>query len=236
MQRDKNFFSNPGLFVLLFILFFLHGITQTMQQFNMYNDVEITIDIPGNYLATRKTIIILYALRNGNTTEQTMGKKINSGDDWHYDIQDIKAQTAFIRNEMEKENFVVAYPENNFKSWPAWKTKHINYISEVQHSVDTIQNLFSSKQKVIYLNGHSGGGRFIFSYFDDIKEIPQNVERISFLDRDYGYDATYLTKLKTWLQQNKNAVLNVFAYNDSVALLNGKDLFQTQEERGIAAT
>jgi hypothetical protein len=120
------------------------------------------------------------------------------------------------------ENIVVAYLENNFKSWPAWKTKHENYIAEVQHIVDTVQSLFSSKQKAIYLNGHSGGGRFIFSFLDGVKEIPRNVERISFLDSDYGYDATYLTKIKTWLQQNKKVVLNVFAYNDSVALLNGK--------------
>ncbi|MEO5781970.1 MAG: hypothetical protein ABIQ07_01785, partial [Ginsengibacter sp.] len=37
-----------------------------------------------------------------------------------------------------------------------------------------------------------------------------------------GYEASYLPKLKAWLQKNKSAFLNVFAYNDSIALLNGK--------------
>jgi len=36
-------------------------------------------------------VIILYALPNGNTTEHTMGKKKVEGDDWHFDIQHIKA-------------------------------------------------------------------------------------------------------------------------------------------------
>ena len=124
--------------------------------------------------------------------------------------------------ELKKQNIIVAYLENNFKSWPLWKTKRPNYIPEVQHIADTIFQLFSAKEKVLYLNGHSGGGRFIFSYMDGLKKIPSYVQRISFLDSDYGYEAAYLPILKTWLQSNKAAMLNVFAYNDSVALLNGK--------------
>ena len=107
-------------------------------KFIMYQDVKITIDIPSNYSSLKKTIIVLYALPNGNTTEQTMGKKIKEGEDWHFDIQHIKTQTTFVRNELKKENIIVAYPGNNYKSWPAWKTKHANYISEVQHITDTI--------------------------------------------------------------------------------------------------
>ena len=209
----------PAVLFLIFIS--MVSVAQNTRQFNMYDDVRITIDIPQNYSAKQKTIIILYALPNGSTTEQTMGKKIKQGEDWHFDIQHIKAQTIFIRNEL-KENIVVAYLENNYKSWPSWKTKHANYIAEVQHIADTISGLFSSKQKVICLNGHSGGGRFIFTYLDGVKEIPSYVERISFLDSDYGYDAGYLPKLTTWLKNNKKAYLNVFAYNDSVALLDGK--------------
>ncbi len=191
-------------------------------KFIMYQDVKITIDIPANYSSLKKTIIVIYALPNGNTTEQTMGKKIKEGEDWHFDIQHIKAQTTFVRNELIKENIIVAYLENDYKSWPAWKTKHANYIAEVQHITDTIFSLFSSKKKVLYLNGHSGGGRLIFSYMDGVKEIPSYVERISFLDSDYGYEISYLPILKLWLQKNKSACLNIFAYNDSVALLNGK--------------
>src|ERR1035437_7706484 len=192
MQKTNKFLSRKILMILFFIFISSVDIAQTIQQFSIYDDVKITIDVPKNYSSLKKTIIILYALPNGNTTEQTMGKKIKEGEDWHFDIQHIKAQTNFIRNELNKQNIVVAYLENNYRSWPSWKEKHLNYISEVQRIVDTVYNLFSAKEKVIYLNGHSGGGESI--YFD---------------------------KLNTWLQ-NKTAILNVFAYNDSVALLNGK--------------
>lgn len=209
--------------ILYFLFITSKSIAQSnMRQFSMYDDVKITIDVPKNYSAEQKSIIILYVLPNGNTTEQTMGKKIKKGDDWHFDIQHIKAQTNFIRKELKKQNIVVVYLENNYLSWPSWKTKHANYIAEVQHITDTIFSLFSAKEKEIYLNGHSGGGRFIFSYLDGVNKIPAYVKRISFLDSDYGYEAAYLPKIKTWLQHNKTAYLTVFAYNDSVALLNGK--------------
>jgi hypothetical protein len=185
----------------------------------MYNDVKITLDIP-QYKA-KKTILILYALPNGNTTEQTIGKKLLPNDDWHFDIQHIKAQTKFLREKV-KENIVVAYLENNYKSWPLWKQKHADHKKEIQHIVDTVYTLIPAKKKTIYLNGHSGGGSFIFGYLDGIRKIPPFIERISFLDSDYGYDSTYAPKFISWLKENKNATLAVFAYNDSVALYNGK--------------
>ena len=209
------------LFLAFFSSYNCHSQQNGPLQFRMYDDVRITIDIPAGYSPSKKTIIILFALPNGNTTEQTMGKKMQEGDDWHFDIQHIKAQTAFIRNELPEQNFVVAYLENTFKSWPTWKTKHVNYISETQHIVDTIYSLFSARQKVIYLSGHSGGGRFVFNYLDGVNSIPAKVERITFLDSDYGYDSSYLEKIQVWLKKKDN-VLNIFAYNDSVALYNGK--------------
>ena len=210
------------ILLLCFTSVSFNCIGQVVQQFMMYDDVRITTDVPVNYSAAKKTIIILYALPNGNTTEQTMGKKMREGDDWHFDIQHIRAQTKFIRTEVKKQNIVVVYLENKFKSWPLWKARHAGYVAEVQHIADTIFGLFEAKDKSIYLNGHSGGGRFIFSYIDGVKEIPYYIERISFLDSDYGYETAYLPKLKGWLQNNKTAHLNVFAYNDSIALLNGK--------------
>ncbi|MCK7541677.1 MAG: hypothetical protein MZV63_67720 [Marinilabiliales bacterium] len=44
-----------------------------------------------------RVLLILYALPNGNTIEQTFGKKLHAGDDWHFDIQHIGAQTRFLR-------------------------------------------------------------------------------------------------------------------------------------------
>ncbi|NTS39865.1 hypothetical protein HRG84_03025 [Flavisolibacter sp. BT320] len=150
-----------------------------------------------------------------------MGKIMAEGEDWHFELQHIKAQTTFLRQELPDKNIVVVYLENSYKSWPQWKTKHPAFLEETQHIVDTIFFLFKGK-KSLYLNGHSGGGRFIFNYLDGVKTIPSHVKNISFLDSNYGYDSTYLQKFTQWLKQNKDVHLNVFAYNDSVALLDGK--------------
>ena len=207
--------------LILTFLFIAHNICcqPKIDSFRMYGDVKITMDQP--QYGNKKTILVLFALPNGNTTEQTMGKKITANDDWHFDIQHIRAQTAFLRNKMN-ENIVVAYLENNFKSWPLWKQKHPFFKDEIQHIVDTLFLLVPAKNKRIHLNGHSGGGSFIFGYLDGTNKIPQSVERITFLDSDYGYDSSYSGKLLAWLLNDSNATLNVFAYNDSVALYNGK--------------
>lgn len=187
----------------------------------MFNDVKITLDIPK--YKYNKSVLIFYALPNGNTTAQTMGKKLQAGDDWHYDIQHIKAQTDFLRERL-KQNIVIAYLENDYKSWPLWKQKHSNYRKEIQIIVDSVFNLIPSKNKTVYLNGHSGGGSFILGYLDGLAKIPSVIERITFLDSDYGYDSSYSSKFISWLAENNKATLTVFAYNDSVALYDGKPI------------
>ncbi|HEY6062094.1 MAG TPA: hypothetical protein VIV35_00695, partial [Chitinophagaceae bacterium] len=113
---------------------------------------------------------------------------------------------------------------NNYKSWPAWKQKHPEFKIEIPRLIDSLAGSVKANRKVIYLNGHSGGGSFIFGYLAGVSSIPSSVKRISFLDSDYGYDSSYYPKFKSWLQHTKGAALNVFAYNDSVALYNGKPL------------
>ena len=213
------------LLSLFGILIFITAIPQQKDDrasFMMGEDVRISFDQPGNFSKNKKIILILYALPNGNTIEQTMGKKMQTGDDWHFDIQHIRAQTNFIRQQLAAKNIVVAYLENNLKSWPAWKQKHTDHLSIIQHIVDTLYHLIESKQKIVYLNGHSGGGSFIFGYLAGVNKIPSYIKRISFLDSDYGYDSSYYPKLKGWVLGVKNSHLTVFAYNDSVALYNGK--------------
>jgi hypothetical protein len=195
------------------------GAQSLIDSFRMYEDVKITLDVPSYQYA--KTTLILFALPNGNSTAQTMGKKLAPGDDWHFDIQHIKAQTSFLREKLN-QNIVVAYLENNYKSWPSWKQKHPDFKAEIQHIVDTLYSSIPSRKKAIYLSGHSGGGSFVFGYLAGVETIPAAVQRITFLDSDYGYDSSYYAKIRTWLKKNKASTLTVFAYNDSVALLNGK--------------
>lgn len=204
----------------IFLLLFHSASAQTISSYKVFNDVTLTIDEPTGK-KNRKTIIIFYALPNGNTTAQTMGKKMEEGDDRHYDIQHTKAQTAFIRKQVPKQNIVVVYLENDFKSWPLWKQKHPEYKTEIQRIIDTVYSTLPYKNKIVHLNGHSGGGSFIFGYFDGVSSIPGFIKRISFIDSNYGYDSSYYLKFKNWLSKKGNH-LTVFAYNDSVALYNGK--------------
>ncbi|MCU0461859.1 MAG: hypothetical protein MUF36_07590 [Bacteroidales bacterium] len=168
-------------------------------------------------------LLIFFALPNGNTIEQTYGKKLNAGDDWHFDIQHIAAQTRSLRKKLKDQTVVVAYLENSFKSWPAWTAKTPEAISRTKKIVDDITGIFTQWNPRIALNGHSGGGRFIFSYINSMEAIPKNVERIAFLDSSYGYEDTlHGAKIVRWLKSGKNKFLCTLAYNDSVVVYNGR--------------
>ena len=150
-----------------------------------------------------------------------MGKKMEPGDDWHNDIQHIRAQTEFIRAKMKGKNFTVVYLENKQKSWPAWKQQHLDFKQKILYLIDTLSYVLGGYERTVYLNGHSGGGSLIFGYLAGVESIPSYIKRISFIDSDYGYDSSYYPKISQWLK-GKDHVLTVFAYNDSVALYNGK--------------
>ena len=209
-------------FLLLLQTLTVAGSTDTLVLFRFRKDVLITIDKPV-MLTGRSTQLIVFALPNGNTTAQTMGKQMEPGDDWHYDIQHIKAQTAFIR-ENTRDNVIVAYLENDKKSWPLWKRSTTDYPAQITAILDTIVQVLALKKYSFHLNGHSGGGSFIFGYLDTVKEIPDKVQRISFIDSNYGYDSSYTDKLRHWLLRSQKNHLTVFAYNDSVALYNDKPI------------
>ncbi len=218
---NKRIFFSVTLF---FIVPSLFANKDSVYSFRFRNDVIITIDYPQNFSANKKTEIILFALPNGNTTAQTMGKQMLAGDDWHYDIQHIAAQTKFVRNKTVNENIIVVYLENNLKSWPQWKKVHENYLAIIPSIVDTIIEIASVKKFSLHLNGHSGGGSFVFGYLQSQNKIPSFIDRISFLDSDYGYDSSFTKKIADWLKAKHNNHLTVFAYNDSVVIYNGKPL------------
>jgi hypothetical protein len=192
--------------------------------FNYEPGVRILINAPTADIFDRNkpTEIVLFALPNENTIEQTVGKQLNPGDDWHYDIQHIGAQTRFLRNQSGGTNLVVVYLETSQKSWPFWKSKHPEYPTLINSIVDYLTELFSEYNPCVVLTGHSGGGGFIFGFLDSVDEIPSNINRISFLDSNYGYDDTYGPQLLNWINDSDEHFLSVIAYNDSAALYNGK--------------
>lgn len=172
-----------------------------------------------------RVLIVFYALPNGNSIEQTFGKIMNEGDDWHYDIQHIGAQTRFLRKIITDRTIVMAYLENSLQSWPAWTAANADYRSLVKDIVDNIRSVFAKWSPELALNGHSGGGRFIFDYIDAVGTIPDDVVRIAFLDSDYGYeDAIYGPRLVRWFNSGRDKYLCILAYNDSVVTYNDKPL------------
>ncbi len=219
--------------VILLGAFFQHLSAQeeTGHRLRIANPVNQTlteIDLPmalKDWDLTKKTTLIFYALPNGNSIEWTRGRKTGPDDDWHYDIQHIAAQTAYLRQVIHDQHIVVAYMANNLKSWPAWKKQQPNGPAEIKRIVDSITGMFERFRPNVILNSHSGGGSFIFGYLDAVTAIPDQIKRISFIDSNYGYeDSLHGNKLIQWLSSSSKHYLNVLAYNDSVVVYNGKPL------------
>lgn len=210
--------------------FSLNGLNeQRMIIENAFPDVTIVVNAPSpiKFDKDKKTALVLYALPNGNTTDWTAGKLMENGDDWHYDIQHVGAQMRFVRDVCPEYNWVVAYLQSYEKSsWTTWSKNHPDDGKIViQQVVDSLRSLFAPYHPVVMLNGHSGGGRFIFDYITGVDKIPDDIERIAFLDSSYGYeDLLHYDKLKNWLKDSDDRYLDVIAYNDSTVIYNGKPL------------
>ena len=189
-------------------------------------DTRVLINAPlHGFGKNNRVLLVFFALPNGNSIEYVFDKNPKSGDNWHFNGQHIGAQTRFLRKVLKNQTVVVAYLETRQKSWPAWKAVTPDYRIKVKDLVDRIKSMFSKWNPEIVLNGHSGGGRFVFSYLDAVDKIPDDVVRIGFLDSNYGYDDTdYGQKLTDWLKSGKKKFLCTLAYNDSVVIYNGKPL------------
>lgn len=189
----------------------------------------------------KPTRVVLYALPNGNSTEWTIGKLPSAGDDWHFHIQHIGAQTRFIRSADTSVNHVTVYLEAPKKSWGAWRKVHNTSEmaaasgakatddavaasdAKIKELVEYILGLFAGYNPYIELNSHSGGGNFIFGFMDACEQIPSYIKGISFLDSNYNWDdVRYGSKLASWLAASAQNRLFVACYDDANALLDGK--------------
>src|SRR5258706_12139998 len=131
---------------------------EVSREFRPEPDVRVTIVIPESFDRRLPTELILYALPNGNTTEWTIGKARVAGEDWHFDIQHIGAQTRALRATMTDRNIVVAYLETDQKSWPAWRAAHVGNGPQILRIVEEIKKAVpKSKTLELCLTGHSGG-------------------------------------------------------------------------------
>lgn len=190
---------------------------------------RVIIDVPNNIDTKKNTLIIFYALPNGNSIEWTMGKKLSDGDDWHFNIQHIKAQTVFVRNADTSKNYIVVYLESSTKAWTTHAAKYQNSYELYPHLVDSVCKIIASEHNIqpknqnLMLSCHSGGGRFVFNYIAGIKNIPTNVTRIAFIDANYGWQETpFADIIFAWMKISKHNYFNIIAYDDFSARLNGK--------------
>jgi hypothetical protein len=182
--------------------------------------VRVVIDRP-EPLSARPVLLVFYALPNGWTIEQAIGKAPKPGDDWHFDIQQIAAQARFLRETIRDRAVVVAYLENDLKSWPAWRKA--NGDEAIGAILEAVRGRFDASTTRDVFAGHSGGGSLIFGALNRVEAIPDRVERIAFLDANYAYETDrHREKLASWLKASDRHFLCVLAYNDAVALLDGK--------------
>jgi len=196
---------------------------------NLPTSIRLHINAPAPevFSTNKPVLLIFFALPNGNSIEQTIGKQLQPGDDWHFDIQHIAAQTRFLRRTLTNQTIVVAYLENSLKSWPAWRRRHGD--QDIPTLLDNIKSVFRDYPVRVVLTGHSGGGSLTFGYLNWSSGIAADIERIAFLDSNYAYETTnHLAKLTRWLKISTNNNLTVLAYDDANALLDGKSFVSAE--------
>jgi hypothetical protein len=206
----------------------LNGFTadaaERIRVLDLYPGVTATIVAPSQIDASKRIDLILYALPNGNTTLQTIGRKMRDGLDWHYDIQHIGAQTLALRTRGMPQAIVV-YLEADKRSWPAWR-QSLGYPQanrRIVEIVDQIRYAVGNPDDMrVTLTGHSGGGSFMFGFIEGRDSLPAWLERIAFLDANYNFEWKHGEKLVKWLRKNPRNTLVVLAYDDRNIMLDGK--------------
>lgn len=186
--------------------------------------VTIRINAPGDFDARRPTLLVLYALPNGNSIDETIGRQPAPGRHWRYAIQQIAAQIRYLRAQETTRNVVVAYLEAEGKSWPAWRTAREDSGARITRLIEQLRTMFAGEQTRVALTCHSGGGALLLDYIDHVEAIPPWVARIVFLDAHYSYDTErHAEKLRQWLRDPAHH-LGVYAYDDRDVTYNGKPI------------
>ena len=186
--------------------------------------VRATIVAPEPLERGRHVDLIFYALPNGNSTAQTMGRSGADSANWRYDIQHIAAQTRALRVHGLPQAIVV-YLEADSKSWPAWRARlgYARANARIVEMADQIRSAVGASSTVsVTLTGHSGGGSFMFGFIEGQAALPTWLDRIAFLDANYNFESTHGDKLLAWLAGDPKRRLLSLAYDDREITLDGK--------------
>jgi hypothetical protein len=186
--------------------------------------VTATIVAPARLDLTKRVDLILYALPNGNSTAETIGRGQFDSATWRFDIQHIGAQTRALRARGLPQA-VVVYLEADKKSWPEWRSRHgyDRANARIVAIVDTLRSVIGNPRNLaVTLTGHSGGGSFAWGFIDGQAALPDWLERIAFLDSNYSYEPRHGDRIVEWLHRRNTNTLVVLAYDDRNIMLDGK--------------
>lgn len=188
-------------------------------------DVRLHVNAPRDEAGSpvRGKRLIVFALPNGNTIEQTLGCKMADGLDWHYDIQHVAAQTRRLRTIFPDEPIVLLCVEAKGLSWPNWRRTHHDANVKIAELLDGWRKEFGSDDSKVTLTGHSGGGAFKYGVVEGQDEIPGYIDRVAFLDSDYWFEGEqHAEKFERWLKRAPENRLIVICYDDRYITLDGK--------------
>lgn len=204
------------------------SVGERIRVLDLYPGVTATIVEPGKTDPGKPAALILYALPNGNSTAETMGRIVPEHDSagWRHDIQHIAAQTRALRATGRDglQQATVAYLEADGRSWPAWRQRmgHGRANERILGIVEQLRSAAGGSSHLdLTLTGHSGGGSFIFGLIDARNEVPDWVNRIAFLDANYSFEPRHGDRIAAWLERDAQHTLVVLAYDDREITLNG---------------
>ncbi|HEX8914891.1 MAG TPA: hypothetical protein VF796_21240, partial [Humisphaera sp.] len=138
--------------------------------------VRAVLHAAPDFSPDRPTLLVVFALPNGNTVEQTIGCRPASGLDWHFDIQHVGAQVRRCRELDRTRNLVVAYVEAAGLSWPSWRKDRADAPVQAAAVLDAVCKAVPGPRPSVCLAAHSGGGAFLFSLLDAGDVVPAGVE------------------------------------------------------------
>ena len=202
-----------------------HGSSgERVRVLELYPGATATLVAPAHLDYGKRVDLILYALPNGNSTAETIGRRLVEGVGWRHDIQHIGAQTRALRASGIPQAIVV-YLEADRKSWPEWRSRqgYARANARIVAIVDQLRGVIgNSSQLSVTLTGHSGGGSFAWGFIDGQDSLPGWLGRIAFLDSNYSFEPRHGEKIADWLRRDAGHTLVVLAYDDREIMLDGR--------------
>jgi len=191
---------------------FVRGLRGEWTHEEVTEDARIVTNVDPRFDPQRPSIVVVYALPNGNTIEQTLGRKRNEGESFRFDIQHVLAQTRLLRA-LVAENVVLVCLEEKALSWPVWVRRHADAPARAR-ALLLAQAPFVTAPRYVWAS-HSGGGSLVLAAVDG-GPIPAEVDTLVFLDSHYAFEEKTGEgkKLGAWIAASATHRLVAIAYDD----------------------